>query len=189
MVLIVGLGNPGRKYKNTRHNVGFRVIDELAERYALRFREYEDYLIAEGKINDKDVILLKPLTYMNRSGQAVNKVVNESILKNLPNSLIVIHDDLDLPVGKIKIKKSGSSGGHKGVQSIINSIGNQNFTRIKIGIDKPSEGEVSDYVLSSFSKEEKPIIEEKILQALEAIVTILDEGVEKAMNIYNRGKT
>ncbi|GAB6183497.1 aminoacyl-tRNA hydrolase [Thermodesulfovibrio hydrogeniphilus] len=188
MVLIVGLGNPGRKYRNTRHNVGFRVIDELAEKFDFSFREHDDYLIAEGKIKDKDVILLKPLTYMNLSGRAVNKVANDKILKNLPNSLIVIHDDLDLPVGKIKIKKSGSSGGHKGVQSIINSIGNHNFIRIRIGIDKPSDGDISDYVLSPFSKEEKPLIEEKVLQATDAIVTILDEGVEKAMNIYNRGK-
>lgn len=186
MILIVGLGNPGRKYSKTRHNVGFMVVDELARKYGLEFRERKEYYIAEARLEGKDIIIIKPATYMNLSGIAVKKVINESILKNLPDSLIVVHDDLDMPVGKIKIKKNGSSGGHRGVQSIIDSIGTKNFIRVKIGIGKDPAQDVSDYVLSPFKKEEKSIVKEKILQAADSIVTIINEGVEKAMNIYNR---
>ncbi len=186
MTLIVGLGNPGKKYSQTKHNVGFMVVDKLANKYALKFNERTDYLISEGFIEGKKIALIKPLTYMNLSGIAVKKLVNKEILDNLPNSIIVIHDDLDLPVGKIKIKKNGSSGGHKGIQSIIENLGTKNFLRIKIGIDKIKGIDISEYVLSPFSKEQKALIKEKILQAVDAIAIILIEGVEKAMNLYNR---
>ncbi len=186
MTLIVGLGNPGRKYSKTRHNLGFMVVDKLAQKYDLDFNEKKDYLISQGNIESKEVALIKPLTYMNLSGKAVREIADEKILKNLPNSLIVIHDDLDLPVGRIKIKKNGSSGGHKGVQSIIDYLGTKNFIRVKIGIGKDQEMEISDYVLSPFSKEQKAIIKDKVLQAVDSIVTILTEGVDKAMNIYNK---
>lgn len=186
MTLIVGLGNPGRKYSQTKHNVGFMVVDKLADKYDLKFNEKDDYLISQGIIEGKEVALIKPLTYMNLSGRAVRKIANEKILENLPHSIIVIHDDLDLPLGKIKIKKNGSSGGHKGVQSIIDNIGTKNFIRVKIGIDKEIGTDVSDYVLSPFSREQKAIIKNKVLQAVDSIVTILTEGVDKAMNIYNK---
>lgn len=186
MILVVGLGNPGEKYEETRHNVGFMVIDELAKRYNLQFKEKEDYAIAEVLIGDKQITFVKPYTYMNLSGQVVKKIINEKILKNLPDSLMVIHDDLDLPLGKIKIKKNGSSGGHKGVQSIIERLGTKNFIRIKIGIGKPESGDISDYVLSKFSIQQKAIIKEKILTASDAVITIVAEGVNKAMSIYNR---
>jgi|YNPMSStandDraft_1061717.scaffolds.fasta_scaffold30114_2 PTH1 family peptidyl-tRNA hydrolase len=186
MILIVGLGNPGKKYCRTRHNVGFMVIDEIADKYNLIFAKKEYYCIAKGQIQNQDITLVKPLTYMNLSGIAVKQLVNQKIFDNLPHSLIVIHDDLDLPVGKIKIKKNGSSGGHKGVQSIIDFLGTKNFIRIKIGIGKDPLQDVSDYVLSPFSKEQKAIIKEKISQAVDSIVTIISEGVDKAMNIYNR---
>ncbi|MCS7203757.1 MAG: aminoacyl-tRNA hydrolase [Thermodesulfovibrio sp.] len=187
MILIAGLGNPGKKYKNTRHNVGFMVVDELAKRYRLQFRKEDDYLIAVGGIENRIITLIKPSTYMNLSGKALKKLADEKILKNLPDSLIVIHDDLDLPVGKIKIKRNGSSGGHRGIQSIIEYLGTKDFIRIKVGIGKPERGDVSDYVLSKFSEEQKELIKQKILKASDAVITILKEGITKAMNIYNRG--
>ncbi|MCS7214760.1 MAG: aminoacyl-tRNA hydrolase [Thermodesulfovibrio sp.] len=186
MVLIVGLGNPGRKYAKTRHNVGFMVVDELAKKYNLLFREKNNYHIAELEMENKDIKIIKPNTYMNLSGLAVKDLVNEKVLNSLPESLIVIHDDLDIPLGKIKIKKNGSSGGHKGVQSIIDTLGTKNFIRIKIGIDKDPNYDVSDYVLSSFTKEEKSKIREKISEAVDSIFVIINQGVDKAMNIYNR---
>lgn len=186
MILIVGLGNPGRKYSKTRHNIGFMVLDFFADKYGLKFNKRDDYMISMGNVEGIEVILMKPLTFMNLSGRAVKKILEEKTIKALPDSLIVVHDDLDLPIGKIKIKKNGSSGGHRGVQSIIDSLGTKNFIRLKIGIGKPSGIDPSDYVLSPFSRQEKVVIKEKILQASDSLVKIITEGVEKAMNIYNR---
>lgn len=189
MTLIVGLGNPGRKYIKTRHNLGFTVVDKLAEKFNLKFNEKDLYLFSQGNIEGKEVTLVKPLTYMNLSGKAIREIADEKILENLPNSMIVIHDDLDLPLGRIKIKKNGSSGGHKGVQSIIDYLGTKDFIRVKIGIGKDPEMEISDYVLSPFSNEQKAIIKEKVSQAVDSIVTILTKGAEKAMSIYNKMET
>lgn len=185
MILIVGLGNPGRKYAKTRHNLGFMVVDELAKKYGLKFRKEKEYLIAKGSIKNRDVIIIKPLTYMNFSGVVVNKLMNNEIFNALPNSLIVVHDDIDLPLEKIKIKINGSSGGHRGVQSIIDSIGTKNFIRVKIGIGKDPSQDPSDYVLSPFTKTEKAIIKGKISDAVNSIAVMIDKGVEKAMNLYN----
>ncbi|GAQ95237.1 peptidyl-tRNA hydrolase, PTH1 family [Thermodesulfovibrio aggregans] len=186
MIIVVGLGNPGKKYANTRHNVGFMIVDEVARKLNVDFKEKEDYFIAEAKINDEDIAIIKPTTYMNLSGRAVKKFINEKILQSLPMSLIVVHDDLDLPLGKIKIKRNGSSGGHRGVQSIIESIGTKDFIRVKLGIGKDPAEEISDYVLSPFKREEKAIIREKLTVAADAIITLITEGLDKAMNIYNR---
>lgn len=185
MIIIVGLGNPGRKYTKTRHNVGFMVVNELVKKYGLKFKKDNEYLIAEGRIGNKDVIIIKPSTYMNFSGVAVKKLMNKEIFNALPNSLIVVHDDLDLSLGKIKIKINGSSGGHRGVQSIIDSIGTKNFIRVKVGIGKDSSQDATDYVLSPFTEAQKGIIKEKISDAVSSIVVIIDKGVEKAMNVYN----
>lgn len=185
MIIIAGLGNPGRKYSKTRHNVGFMVVDELAKKYGLKFKKKEEYLIAQGRIENKDVIVIKPLTYMNFSGIAIKKLMNKEIFNTLPHSLIVVHDDLDLPLEKIKIKINGSSGGHKGVQSIIDSIGTKNFIRVKIGIGKEPFQDASNYVLSPFTKVQRAIIKEKISEAVNSIGVIIDKGVEKAMNLYN----
>uniref|UniRef100_A0A7C4EKU7 Peptidyl-tRNA hydrolase n=1 Tax=Thermodesulfovibrio aggregans TaxID=86166 RepID=A0A7C4EKU7_9BACT len=185
MIVIVGLGNPGRKYAKTRHNVGFMVVDELAKKYGLKFKKQQDYHIAEGKIENKDVIIIKPTTYMNLSGIAVKKLINKETFNALPNSLIVVHDDLDLPLEKIKIKINGDSAGHKGVQSIIDNIGTKNFIRVKIGIGKDSIQDASDYVLSPFTEDQKTVIKEKIIDAANSIVVIIDKGVQKAMNLYN----
>lgn len=186
MIIVVGLGNPGRKYAGTRHNVGFMVADCLADKLKTNFTEKEDYLLAKAKIDDKDILIVKPTTYMNLSGRAVKRLVDSRILQSLPESLIVIQDDLDLDVGKIKIRKNGSSGGHRGVQSIIEALGTKNFLRIKIGIGKDPSKDPADYVLSPFTKTEKSIIKEKIDLATDAIVTIVTDGVDRAMNIYNR---
>lgn len=186
MTVIAGLGNPGRKYKNTRHNIGFMVVDELAKRYGLEFIKKENYWISKGKIENKDIVIIKPTTYMNLSGIAVKKVVNENVLNALPESLIIVHDDIDLSLGRIKIKKNGSSGGHKGVQSTIDHLGTKNFIRVKVGIGKAPNQDVVDYVLSAFKKEEKSIIKEKISKTVDSIVAIISEGIQKAMNIYNK---
>lgn len=186
MIIVAGLGNPGRKYANTRHNVGFMVIDFIAKKLKTKFEDKDEFSLARTKIENKEVFLVKPKTYMNLSGRAIKSILKEGIMKAFPYSLIVVHDDLDLPLGKIKIKKNGSSGGHKGVQSIIDMIGTKNFIRIKIGIGKDPLMDGAEYVLTAFSKKEKDIIKEKIPLAAEAIVTIITEGLEKAMNIYNR---
>ncbi|MGB9710642.1 MAG: aminoacyl-tRNA hydrolase [Thermodesulfovibrio sp.] len=188
MIIIVGLGNPGRKYANTRHNVGFMIVDELARKLNVKFKEKDDYLIAEAKIQDKDIAIVKPLTYMNLSGRAVKKLVNEKVLQSLPFSLIVAHDDVDLPLGKIKIKRNGSSGGHRGVQSIIENIGTKDFIRVKLGISKDPDQDTSDYVLSPFKKEEKETVKEKVALAADSIIAIITEGVNKAMNIYHQAE-
>ncbi len=187
MIVVVGLGNPGRKYAKTKHNVGFMVVDALVRKYNFsEFRNKYDYFIAEGRVENHDIVMIKPATYMNLSGNVVKKVINKTIINSLPDSLIVIHDDMDLPIGKIKIKKNGSSGGHKGVQSIIDSLGTNNFIRVKIGIGKDLFQDGSDYVLSPFTKEQQAVIKEKISQAADAIIVIINEGVNKAMTIYNR---
>jgi len=186
MILIVGLGNPGRKFANTKHNIGFMVADFLAKKLEANFKEKEEFFIAQSKIDNKEVLIVKPKTYMNLSGRAVKVLLDEETQKALPESLIVIHDDLDLPLGKIRIKKNGSSGGHKGIQSIIEQIGTKNFIRLKIGIGKDPSQNSSEYVLSPFTKKEKPLIKEKISLAASAVISIITEGLEKSMNIYNR---
>lgn len=186
MTVIVGLGNPGRQYRNTRHNLGFMVIDHLAKLYELDFIKEQDYHISYGQIEGHRVILLKPMTFMNLSGVAVRKIFDHEIAERLPNSLIVIHDDLDLPLGRIKIKRDGSSGGHRGVNSIIENLKTKDFIRVKVGIGKKAGVDVSEYVLSPFTEQEKPLIRERISRAAQAVVSILCEGLERAMNRYNR---
>lgn len=182
MILIIGLGNPGKKYENTRHNVGFRVIDELEKRKL-----------------PKKVMLLKPLTFMNESGKAVKKIFLN--LKSEILNLFVVHDDIDLPLGKIRISKNRGAGGHKGVESIINELKTKNFVRFRIGI-KPVSNKIpglhpgihlgatpvfstENFVLKKFSKNEEKILKEVIAKTVEAIEFGLKEGIEKAMNKYN----
>jgi len=166
--LIVGLGNPGKKYENTRHNVGASVIEKL---------EF---------LNLANVILAKPTTFMNESGKAV-----KSLTKNrriLAKNLIIIHDDIDLPIGAIKISFDAGSAGHKGVESIINSLGTKNFTRLRIGI-QPKAGKLEDvenFVLKKFTKGEAKIVDEAINKSSQAIQVILRDGLEKAMNEFNK---
>jgi len=182
MWLFCGLGNPGEKYKDTRHNFGFLVIDNFAKKHSLDFKLYKD-LESEAAFYEDKAILIKPLTYMNFSGRAVKKWI---IKENIPlTNLLVIYDDLDLPLGKIKILPKGGAGGHKGMLSIIESLGTTEFPRMRLGIGKPSNGSVIDYVLSPFSNEEKP----KVIKVLEisssALEDILNLGLFKTMTKYN----
>lgn len=185
MKLIVGLGNPGRTYQKTRHNVGFMVLDELAKRLGFTFSFKPKFKgnIASTTINNTAVVLLKPNTYMNLSGEAVLAVKQFYQLDD--SDILVIHDDLDLPCGKIRVRQKGGSAGHKGLKSIINMINSENFQRIKIGIDKSIEIPVVDYVLGKFTKQEKKLIDEAIDTSIEIIYDWLTQDILSVMNKYN----
>jgi PTH1 family peptidyl-tRNA hydrolase len=183
--LIIGLGNPGKGYQLTRHNVGFRVAERLARKRGIQFRKRRSGAqVGEGRVGRKKFILAKPLTYMNKSGVAVRKLVKAS---GIPlERLVVVHDDLDLSCGQLKIKEKGGHGGHKGVQSIMEELGSADFLRVKIGIGKPESPEQgADYVLSPFAADERTPIKKSIEQAAEAIEAIIASGKDKAMTTYN----
>ena len=184
MWVIAGLGNPGTKYSGNRHNVGFKVIDRIAEEYDIPLEEKDIYIVGKGAVEGVDVILLKPLTFMNRSGLAVKKILKK---KNLsPDNLIVVQDDLDMDTGIIKIRKNGSSGGHRGIESVIQEIGTRDFIRVKVGIGRDNDIPVEKYVLMNFRPSEKIQAKDGIIRAAEAVASIAAEGVERAMNKYNR---
>ena len=163
MIIIAGLGNPGEKYKNTRHNVGFQVVNEFAKENnfpEFKLSKKSNALVSENVLNEKKIIIIKPQTFMNESGKAV-----KALLKNTTRTvLVVIHDDIDLPLGKIRISKNRGSAGHKGVESIIKEIGTKDFTRFRIGVSSKTEKpkNVEKYVLQKFNKEEEKIIKEVI---------------------------
>jgi PTH1 family peptidyl-tRNA hydrolase len=180
---IVGLGNPGSKYAKTRHNLGFMVVDVITEFLDVEFKEKKDYMIVRGSLAEHEVQLVEPLTFMNLSGIAVKDVLHKFDIT--PDNLIVIHDDIDMDVGRLKIKKSGSSGGHKGIESIIQNIGTKEFIRVKIGVGREIGMLAEDYVLKKFKKEELPLIKDAIQRAADAITVIVSEGIEKAMNKFN----
>ena len=184
MWLLVGLGNPGSRYARTRHNIGFLVIEELAGREGLEFREKADYKICDGSIEGERIAIMEPLMFMNRSGSAVRRVVARFAIP--PEKIIVVHDDLDLETGTLKVRKKGSSGGHKGVESIIQSIGSADFIRVKVGIGRDRLMPVDKYVLSRFTKEELPLVKQALGRAADSIPFIISEGVEKAMNKFNK---
>jgi|NGEPerStandDraft_6_1074524.scaffolds.fasta_scaffold225997_1 PTH1 family peptidyl-tRNA hydrolase len=188
MWVIAGLGNPGEKYSATRHNIGFMVVDRLSEEYRVPFTVKDDYSLGKGAIDHVNVILLKPLTYMNLSGSAVRKILKKTNLlqDGEITNFIVIHDDLDLETGVVKIRRNGSSGGHRGIESIIQKTGSRDFIRVKIGIGRDRKIPVEEYVLRRFRAAEKKMVEDGILQAVHAIETILTGGIEKAMNACNR---
>ena len=182
MKIIVGLGNPGGHYQRSRHNVGFRVVDQLSEmqRIPVCSRRFKAHC-GIGRIHSQDVVLLKPLTYMNLSGEAVRKIANAFSAEK--EDLIVIHDDLDLALGRLRVKRKGGDGGHQGVRSIIEAMGGNSFLRLKIGIGRPPKGmEPADYVLSSFDEQDEPEIRSALCRAAEAVEVILSEGVDAAMN-------
>ncbi len=193
MKLIVGLGNPGRGHANNRHNVGFVCLNHFARKQGIRFDKKQcKARIGLGEIAGSEVVVAKPQTYMNRSGRSVSLLVKKFNV-SLDN-LIVIHDDLDLSLGKIRIRQGGSSGGHKGVGSIITELGSQDFIRIRVGIGRPiknegftefSEDEIINYVLSDFTPGEKQTITQVIPRVSEAIFCLLTEGSTVAMNKYN----
>jgi len=185
MKLIVGLGNPGRKYEGTKHNVGFEVIDKLASSYNISVTKVKHKgLIGEGNICGEKVLLLKPQTFMNLSGESVKEVLTFYKLKN--EDIIVIYDDTSLPVGATRIREKGSAGGHNGIKNIIAHLGTDVFLRIKVGVgEKPDGWDLADYVLSKFSKDDAPLIESGKDRAVLALELILKEGVAKAMNETN----
>jgi peptidyl-tRNA hydrolase, PTH1 family len=185
MKLIIGLGNPGLKYRNTRHNIGFEVIEELGRRWSIPCnKEKFGADIGEGFFKDEKVILLKPQTYMNRSGQAVRCAVDW--IKIDIDHLIVIYDDLDLPVGHLRLRMQGNSGGHNGIRSMISHLDTNQFKRLKIGIDKPQDRDrIADYVLSPFSKGELESIKKAVQDSADAIEYWIESDFARAMNMYN----
>lgn len=190
MKLIVGLGNPGDYYKGTRHNVGFMTLTKLSKNIHASFDKKEgNARTAHGTINGTAVILARPQTFMNNSGEAVKALMQK--YKLTKDDIIVIHDDMDLPTAKLRIRYGGSAGGHNGIKSIINKVGSPDFSRIKIGIGHPehSGNEVIDYVLEDFTKEEKLALDATIDKVCEAISAIVDYGPEYAMNAYNGTST
>ena len=186
MFLIAGLGNPGRQYEKTRHNMGFDTIDELIERHRIpQGGIAHKAMYGKGMIAGEKVLAVKPLAYMNLSGEAIREYVN--YYKMDPETeLIVIYDDIDLEPGQIRIRKKGSAGGHNGIKSIIAQIGTQNFYRIKVGVGaKPKGWDLADYVLGRFSSEERELVDKAICDAADAVEMILKDGIEAAMNHYN----
>lgn len=186
--LIVGLGNPGPRYAHTRHNVGFMIVDEAAKQHGMKFSGKQgNSEIARGEIAGQKVILAKPQTFMNNSGQAVRAL---SSYYKVPNDrILIIYDEIALPVGTIRIREKGSSAGHNGVKSVISYMGGENIARIRVGVDRPSDPRHSqiDWVLGRFVKEEQPLVEETIKRTVDAIEGILTIGMERAMNTYNTG--
>lgn len=191
MKLIVGLGNPGRSYANNRHNLGFICLSYFAQTHSLRFYSRQGQArIGSGDVAGNKVVVARPQTYMNQSGQAVSRLVRK--FKISLDDLLVIHDDLDLPLAKIRIRPGGSAAGHKGVESIIAELGSQDFARIRVGIGQPaagasgiSETDIVTYVLSDFPPEERRIITQVIPTVSEAILCFLSEGLTAVMNKYN----
>lgn len=190
MFVIAGLGNPGKKYENTRHNAGFMAIDALAEKYGISVTEKKHKaLCGTGIINGVKVLLVKPQTFMNLSGESIGEIMNFYKL-DAEEELLVIFDDISLAPGNIRIRKKGSAGGHNGIKSIIAHTGTQGFMRIKVGVgEKPSGWDLADYVLAQFPKEEKEIMEQTIKsEVAEATALIVAGDVDKAMNAYNAKK-
>lgn len=186
MYVIVGLGNPGREYENTRHNIGFRVVDAIADRYNIGVSEKKHRaLIGKGVIDGQKVVLVKPQTYMNLSGESVRSVIDYYKVEET-DELIVVYDDISLDVGKLRIRKKGSAGGHNGIKSIIAHLGHDTFQRIKMGVgDKPKGYDLADYVLGHFSAEDNRMMKESIERAVEAAKVMMQDGADKAMNLYN----
>jgi len=192
--LIVGLGNPGERYAHSRHNIGFMCVDHYAEKYGIRMNKKQAMSrIGTGEILGYDVILVKPETFMNRSGLAVNRLRQKHQVRR--ENLVVIHDDLDLPPGKIRIRPVGSSAGHKGITSVIDHLGRNDFARIRVGIGRPTgtdestgaaDADIVAYVLGDLTPEEEETFREVMPRVGEAIDLILTEGLQAAMNKYNQ---
>ena len=187
MFLIAGLGNPGRQYEKTRHNMGFDTIDELIDRHRIpQGGIAHKAMYGKGMIAGEKVLAVKPLTYMNLSGESLREWVNYYKL-DPETEMVVIYDDIDLDPGQIRIRKKGSAGGHNGIKSIIAQLGTQNFYRIKVGVGaKPRGGDLADYVLGRFSSDERIAVDKAICDAADAVEMILRDGIESAMNHYNR---
>ena len=186
MKIIIGLGNPGRKYERTRHNAGFLAIDELAR--GLRFdltQEKYHALVGRGRIGGEDVLLAKPQTFMNESGRSVGAILRYTYAK--PADLIVLHDELDLPLGTVRVKAGGGHGGHNGLRSLIEHLGSTDFVRVRIGVGRPAPGQdAADYVLSPFLAGEREAAAAAFSRAADAAKAVITDGLTKAMNEFNK---
>ncbi|HFE9686573.1 TPA: aminoacyl-tRNA hydrolase [Clostridium perfringens] len=183
MILIVGLGNPGKQYEKTRHNIGFDVIDYMANKYNIDVnREKFKGICGEGFIENKKVILLKPLTYMNLSGESIRELANFYKLED--DEIIVVYDDISLDIGRLRIREKGSAGGHNGIKSIIQNLGGDKFPRVKVGVGQPKDNLVN-HVLGKFSKEDREHIEKVIPVVSDAIVEIVKNDAKESMNKFN----
>jgi PTH1 family peptidyl-tRNA hydrolase len=186
--VIIGLGNPGRDYERTRHNIGFFVLDELAARSGVSFRRswWSPVERVSCRIGQEAVLLVKPQTFMNRSGQVVGPALRKA--KGKPGDLLVVFDDVALGWGQLRVRAQGSAGGHNGVQSVVDSLGSGAFGRIRIGIGpKPDSVSLFDYVLGPFSEAERQSLSDVIRRAADAVESVCTAGVEQAMNCFNRG--
>lgn len=187
MYIIAGLGNPGSKYENTRHNMGFKAIDAMASEFGIDVNRAKfKGLIGEGRIGSEKVILLKPQTYMNLSGQSVREIMN--FYKIPEENLIVIYDDFDLPIGSIRVRKSGGPGTHNGMKSVVQELGTRKFPRVRVGIGS-SDGSTIQFVIGKVGKDEQQILNEAAEAAASAAADIIRIGIENAMNIHNTRKS
>lgn len=187
MKIIAGLGNPGKEYENTKHNVGFLTIDILAEKYGIKVNKIKfKGLIGEGMIGTEKVILVKPQTYMNLSGQCIREIV--AFYKLDIEDLVVIYDDIDLPMGNLRIRKKGSAGTHNGMRSIIYDLQDDGFPRVRVGIGGERKGDLANYVISGFSGDDRKLIEEAIVKAADAVACLVEDGIDRAMVDYNTKK-
>ncbi|HYA88896.1 MAG TPA: aminoacyl-tRNA hydrolase [Nitrospirota bacterium] len=185
MIIIVGLGNPGKKFERTRHNAGFMALDELARSLHVDISQGKhNALLGKARIDAEATVLAKPQTYMNDSGRAVGAILTDTYAGI--SNLIVLHDELDLPFGTVRIKIGGGHGGHNGLRSIIEQVGSSDFMRVRLGIGRPVPGmDAADYVLSPFLAEERQLLPDVLARAVEAVKIIVLEGPNKAMNIFN----
>ncbi|MEE9614595.1 MAG: aminoacyl-tRNA hydrolase [Thermodesulfobacteriota bacterium] len=198
MFAVLGLGNPGSRYAGTRHNVGVMVVERLAARHAVSFKARRKWwgwgggrggkgsgacTIGEGSISGRDIVLAKPTTFMNLSGEAALELAENFSLA--PERIIVVCDDCDLPLGKVRIRKGGGSGGHRGLDSIIAQLGTNAFPRIRLGVGKPDEGATAEHVLGPFAADEEEALEDMLENAASAVELFLDKGIDSAMNAFN----
>lgn len=187
MRLVVGLGNPGVKYEGTRHNVGFRVVDELSRRHGIDVsRSRFSGLTGNGSIGSEQVILLKPGTFMNLSGRSVREGL--AFYKLLPGDLLVVSDDMALPLGRLRLRKSGSAGGHNGLASVVQELGGDQFARLRIGIEQVAGERMVGHVLGSFTRFEEEIIGPAVARAADAVECWLADGIDAAMNRFNKSE-
>jgi len=185
--LVVGRGNPGSQYQATRHNVGFMVIDAMASEYGIRLEHKSRFeaMIGRGCIEGVNATLVQPLSFMNRSGMPVQRIA--AYFRVMSKAILVVHDDVDLDYGRIKIKEKGGHGGHNGLKSLIDAFGDGNFTRLRIGIGRPDAGrEMTGHVLGKFHPDEQTLLDRLIRRCREAVVSILCHGAKDSMNVFNR---
>jgi len=192
MFFVIGLGNPERRYIGTRHNIGFEVVDRLAQELCIQFKPGRgEFLIAQGSFRDQPLVLMKPLTFMNESGLAVMEIRDQFAARN--EDLLIVCDDFQLPLGQLRVRLRGSDGGHNGLYSIIYHLQSEEFPRLRCGIASPSmpadKNQMADFVLARFTAEELPLVNEMVPQAKDACLCALADGITKAMNVFNKKTT